>query len=168
MRNLLTALFLCTTSFAFALDPNHFSVQRITSPYFVVDGNSPASGPQAAYVGFRITNTSGSTTYTNLKFTITSITTNVVGQNYTLVSPASGITLVGTLAPGETKVCYYYVSYPASTTPQGTFNYTLSDATASSKSANFVIANKSAISANAGGLATQNISNQDLIGGDCL
>jgi uncharacterized repeat protein (TIGR01451 family) len=164
MRNLLTALFLCITSIAFALDPSHFTVQRITSPFFVVDGNSPTSGPQSAYVGFKVTNTSGSTTYSNLKFTIT-IGTSVTGQNYGLVSPASGITLVGTLAPGESKVCYYFVSYPANTTPQATVNYTLSDATSFPKTGSFSIANRSSISANAGGLATQTISNQDLIGG---
>jgi hypothetical protein len=165
MKNLFTALLVSSTTFAFALSPTDFTVQRITSSYFVVDGNSPTSGPQTAYVGFKVTNISGSATYSNLKFTITSITTSVAGQNYSMVSPTSGITLVGTLAPGESKVCYYYVSYPASTTPTATFNYSLTDATASSKTGNFTIANRSAISANAGGLATQTISNQDLIGG---
>lgn len=150
---------------ASALDPAHFTVQRISSPYFVVDGNSPATGPTTAYVGFKITNTNALVTYTNLRFTITSVTTSVAGQNYSLTSPANGIALTGTLAPGESKVCYYYVTYPASTTAQGTFNYTLSDATASSKTGNFVIYNRSCISANAGGIATQSINNQDLIGG---
>lgn len=165
MRNFITAVLLCSTSFAFALTPTDFTVQRVTSPYFVVDGNSPTSGPQSAYVGFKVTNTSASTTYSNLKFTITSIGTSVAGQNYSLTSPASGIVLAGTLAPGESKVCYYFVSYPANTSAQATFNYTLSDATANSKTGSFSIANRSAISANAGGLATQTISNQDLIGG---
>ena len=142
----------------FALDPAHFTVQRVTSPYFVVDGNSPTSGPLSAYVGFKITNTSA-VTYNNLKFTISSIGSSVAGQNYSLVSPSNGINLTGTLAPGESKVAYYYVAYPANITPQATFNYTLSDATASSKTGNFVINNRSAISANAGGLATQTINN---------
>lgn len=165
MRNVFMALMAFSSLHAFALDPTQFTVQRITSPYFVVDGNSPTSGPQTAYVGFKITNISGTTSFSNLKFTINSIGTSVVGQNYTMVSPASGITLVGTLAPGASKVCYFYITYPANVTPQATFNYTLSDATATSKTGSFVIANRSSISANAGGLATQNISNQDLIGG---
>jgi uncharacterized repeat protein (TIGR01451 family) len=165
MKNVFTLILVLSTSSAFALNSSDFTIQLISAPYFVVDGNSPTTGPQSAYVGFEIKNTSGSTTYSNLKFTITSIGTSVVGQNYTLVSPASGITLVGTLAPGETKVCYYYVSYPANVTPQATFNYSLADATASSKMGNFIIANRSSISANAGGLATQSITSQDLIGG---
>jgi hypothetical protein len=150
---------------ASALDPTQFTVTRVTSPYFVVDGNSPSTGPGTAYVGFKVTNISGAITFPNLKFTITSIATNVVGQNYALVSPSSGIILVGTLAPGETKVCYYFVSYPANVTPQATFNYTLSDLTGTSKTGSFLIVNRSAISANAGGLAVQSINNQDLIGG---
>src|SRR5688572_22627947 len=133
---------------ASALDPAHFTIQRISSPYFVVDGNSPATGPLTAYVGFKITNTNVFTTYSNLKFAITSITTSVPGQNYSLTSPANGITLTGTLAPGESKVCYYYVTYPASTTAQATFSYTLSDATAFSKTGNLVVYNRSSISAN--------------------
>ena len=150
---------------AAALDPNHFTINRITAPYFIVDGNSPATITKA-YVGFEVINNSNSAvTYSNLKFTITSIGTSVVGQNYSTVSPASGIINVGTLAPGASKVCYFYVSYPANTTPQATFNITLSDNTVSSKTASFVIRNRSSISANAGGTATQTFSNQDLIGG---
>jgi uncharacterized repeat protein (TIGR01451 family) len=164
MKKIFTLVFLLSVLHAAALNSTHFTVQRITSPYFVVDGNSPATGPVTAYVGFKITNTSA-TTYTNLKFTINSISTSVVGQNYSVVSPSSGISAIGTLAAGESKVCYFYVSYPANTTPQATFNYTLADAVAGTKTGTFLIVNRSAISANAGGLATQTINNQDLIGG---
>jgi uncharacterized repeat protein (TIGR01451 family) len=165
MKKIIFFYLLLNSFSASALDPAHFTIQRISAPYFVVDGNSPTSGPQTAYVGFKITNSSASTSYSNLKFTITSIITSVPGQNYVLVSPASGICLVGSLAAGETKTCYYYVSYPANITPQATFNYGLSDLTASSKTGNFIIYNRSSISANAGGLATQTINSQDLIGG---
>lgn len=165
MKKVLALLFVIMSFSAFALDPTQFSVQRVTAPYFVVDGNSPTSGPQSAYVGFKVTNTSSTITYSNLKFTITSVISSVAGQNYLLVSPADGIILIGTLAPGASKVCYYYVSYPANVTPQATFNYSITDLTAFSKTGSSVIPNRSSISANAGGLATQNISNQDLIGG---
>src|SRR5690242_10871066 len=60
---------------------------------------------------------------------------------------------------------YFYVSYPSNVTPVATFNYSLTDATAGTKSGTAAINNRSAISANAGGLATQSIANQDLIGG---
>jgi uncharacterized repeat protein (TIGR01451 family) len=165
MKKLFTLIALIASLYAAALDPNHFTITRISSPYFVVDGNSAATGPLTAYVGFKITNTSASTTYSGIKFTISSISTSVVGQNYSIVSPASGISNIGTLAAGESKVCYFYVSYPANVTPIATFNYSLSDATAGTKAGTALINNRSAISANAGGLATQSITNQDLIGG---
>ncbi len=163
MKTTFTLLFLCLVISASALDPNHFTITRVTAPYFIVDGNSPATITQA-YVGFEVKNNSNSaTTYSGLKFTITSIGTSVAGQNYSIVAPASGIVNIGTLAPGETKVCYYYISY--NVTPQATFNVKLSDATASNKTQSFNIYNRSSISANAGGTATQTFTNQDLIGG---
>ncbi len=168
MKNFITLSLLCLSASAFALNVSHFTITRITAPYFIIDGNSPSTLTKA-YVGFEVKNNSNSaTTYSGLQFTITSIATNVVGQNYAVVSPVSSIVLVGTLAPGETKVCYYYVSYPANATPQATFNVQLSDNTASWKTQSFVIYNRSSISANAGGAATQTFTNQDLIGGTIL
>ncbi len=165
MKRLIIILCLGFYSTAFAIDPNHFTLTRISAPYFIVDGNQP-SAVTKAYVGFEVKNNSNSnTTYSNLKFTITSINTSVTGQDYSLISPVSGIINAGTLAPGETKVCYYYISYPAHSTAQATFNVQLSDHTASNKTQSFVIYNRSSISANAGGTATQTFTNQDLIGG---
>ena len=165
MKAIFTLLFLCLVISASALDPNHFTITRVTAPYFIVDGNTPASITQA-YAGFEVKNNSNSaTTYSGLKFTITSIGTSVAGQNYSIVAPVNGIVNVGTLAPGATKVCYYYVSYPANTAPIATFNVRLSDATATNKTQSFNIYNRSSISANAGGTATQTFTNQDLIGG---
>src|SRR5436190_10223532 len=165
MKTIFTLLLLNAFISATALNPVHFTITRITAPYFVIDGNSPSTITKA-YVGFEVMNNSNSaTTYSGLKFTITSIGTSVVGQNYSIVAPISGIVNVGTLAPGETKVCYYYISYPANTTPTATFNVQLSEATASWKTQSFNIYNRSSISANAGGIATQAFANQDLIGG---
>src|SRR6185369_5168297 len=165
MKKIFTPFVILLSISASALDPNHFTITRITAPYFIVDGNSPATLTKA-YVGFEVKNNSNSaTTYSNLRFTITSIGTSVSGQNYSVVSPATGIINIGTLAPGATKVCYYYVSYPANVSPQATFNIQLSDNTVTSKTQSFVIYNRSSISANAGGTATQSFTNQDLIGG---
>ena len=165
MKKIFTLFLSLASITVFALNPAHFTITRISAPYFIVDGNSPATITKA-YVGFEITNNSNSgITYSALKFTITSIGTSVAGQNYTIVSPVSGITNAGTLAPGQSKVCYYYISYPANVTPQATFNVELSDNTASWKTQSFVIRNRSSISANAGGTATQTVSNQDIIGG---
>ncbi|HEX2628745.1 MAG TPA: T9SS type A sorting domain-containing protein [Chitinophagaceae bacterium] len=166
MKNIFTlSFFLLASCRLFALDPAHFTINRISAPYFIVDGNSPATITKA-YVGFEVINNSNSAvTYSGLKFTITSIGTSVAGQNYAVVSPASGIMNVGTLAPGQSKVCYFFVSYPAQVAPQATFNISLSDNTAGVKTQAMVIRNRSSISANAGGTATQTFVNQDLIGG---
>jgi uncharacterized repeat protein (TIGR01451 family) len=165
MKKLFTLISVLTSISAFALDASHFTITRITAPYFIVDGNSPTT-ITGAYVGFEVKNNNSSgVTYSGLKFTIISITSSVSGQNYSVVSPASGIVNVGTLAPSQSKVCYYYVNYPANVTPQATFNILLTDATPSSKNQSFVIRNRSSISANAGGTATQSFTNQDLIGG---
>lgn len=154
MKSILTTVLVLSFMSAAALDPNHFTITRITAPYFIVDGNSPATLTKA-YVGFEVKNNSNSAvTYSSLKFTIASIGTSVIGQNYSVVAPVSGIINIGTLAPGQSKVCYYYVSYPANTSPQATFNILLSDNTASSKAQSFIISNRSSISANAGGTAT--------------
>lgn len=166
MRTIFTlSVFLLASCRAFALDPAHFTINRISAPYFIVDGNSPATITKS-YVGFEvINNTNSAVTYSGLKFTITSIGTSVAGQNYAIISPASGIINIGTLAPGQSKVCYFFVSYPAQVTPQATFNVSLSDNTAGVKTQSIVIRNRSSISANAGGTATQTFANQDLIGG---
>jgi hypothetical protein len=165
MKKLLSFFLLCFATKAFALNATHFTITRISAPYFIVDGNSPAT-LNKAYVGFEIRNNSNSAvTYSGLKFQIISIGTSVVGQNYTIIAPVNGQANIGTLAPGESKTCYFYISYPAAVAPQGTFNIQLSDNTAGIKTQSFMIYNRSSISANAGGTATQTFTNQDLIGG---
>jgi hypothetical protein len=165
MKAILSSILILAVVQASALNAAHFTINRITAPYFIVDGNSPTTITKA-YVGFEVINNSNSgVTYNNLKFTITSIGTSVAGQTYSVIAPATGVINLGTLAPGASGVCYFYIAYPANTSPKATFNITLSDNTASSKTASFVVSNRSSISANAGGSATQTFSNQDLIGG---
>lgn len=158
-------LFLCSIVSAQSIPLGHFTINRISAPYFVVDGNSPSTITKA-YVGFEVkNNTSSGITYNRLTLTITSITSSVPAQSYTVLSPANGQSQIGTLAPGESRVCYYFVSYPASVTPTGTFQLRLTDANNANLLTSFTIYNRSSISANAGGLSTQNIINQDVLGG---
>ena len=171
-RLMLLVVTILSLTQAYSLNPNDFTIRRITAPYFIVDGNNPSIYTRA-YVGFEVVNkpTSG-ITYSNLKFNITSINSSIVGQDYTLISPANGIINVGTLAPGQSKVCYYYVSYPTaqSNQPQAiaTFNLSLTDLTATPKNQTENIYNRSSISANAGGLTQASINNQDILGGYIL
>ena len=163
MRRILALIGLCISLQAFSLDPNHFTITRISAPYFIVDGQSPTS-VTTAYVGFEVINTSA-VTYSGLVFSISSVGTSVIGQNYTVISPVSRQVVVGTLAPNASKVCYFYVSYPANVTPIASFNVRLNDGTATDKTQSFSIGNRYSISANAGGIATQAFANQDALGG---
>jgi hypothetical protein len=162
---LLSFLLFCSIVSAQTIPIGHFTINRISAPYFVVDGNSPGTITKA-YVGFEVKNNASSgVTYNRLTLSITSITSSVPAQTYTVLSPANGQTQIGTLAPGESRVCYYYVSYPANVSPTGTFNLRLTDANNANLLTSFTIYNRSSISANAGGLSTQNIINQDVLGG---
>jgi uncharacterized repeat protein (TIGR01451 family) len=146
-----------------ALNPADFAITRISAPYFIVDANAPSTITKA-YVGFEVTNM-GSISYSGMLFAISSIGTSVTGQDYTVLSPSSRQVIIGSLAPGQSKVCYFYISYPASTIPVASFHVRLSDATENDKTQTFSIYNRSSISANAGGIATQAFANQDALGG---
>lgn len=150
---------------AFSLDSTHFTINRITAPYFIVDGNAPSTVTRC-YVGFEVINKSTSaTTYQNLVFSVPSIGTSVAGQNYSILAPLSKSINIGTLAPGQSKVCYFFVNYPASTTAIASFNTELSDGTPIKKNNTFSIYNRSSISANAGGISQNSFNSQDLLGG---
>lgn len=167
-KKILIAILFLVSFNVMGLNPSDFLITRVTAPYFVVDGNNP-SVYNKAYVGFEVKNISSLTTYHKLRFTIPSLLSSITGQNYTLISPADGITNIGNLAPGESRVCYYYVSYPTaqSNAPQAqaTFNVKVSDTTVTEKLQSFNIYNRASISANAGGLTRAAINNQDLLGG---
>ncbi len=162
MRILIFFLFSLSCKFVHALDPTHFTITRVTAPYFIVDANSPTT-ITTAYVGFEVKNISV-TTYNALILSVPSIGSSVSGQNYTVVSPVSKQVVVGTLAPGQSKTCYFYVTYPANVTPVASFNLRLSDLTPTAKDQVISIYNRSSISANAGGIATQSFANQDALG----
>lgn len=165
MKKQLSILFaiLATFQSAFALDPSHFTINRITSPYFIVDGNNPGVVTRC-YIGFEVINSS-SFTYTGLKFSIPTATSSIAGTSYNILAPVSRTVNVGSLAPGESKVCYFFIEYPANTIAVGSFNTELSDITPNKKNQLFNIRNRSSISANAGGASTNAFSNQDLLGG---
>lgn len=160
---LIAASFLCVN--AMAVDPNHFTINRISAPYFIVDGNSPATVTRC-YVGFEVINNSNSgVTYDRLVFSIPSVTSSVAATSYDILAPSNRTVNVGTLAPGQSKVCYFFVVYPANVNATASFTTVLSDESPVVKTTVFSIRNRSSISANAGGSSTNAFSNQDLLGG---
>lgn len=163
MKQIFTLILIFLSFKTFALDETHFTVTRISAPYFIADASGRATMTQG-HIGFEVKNIS-SVTYSKLRLSIISIEASVTGQAYSVSSPTDGIVNIGTLAPGESRVCYYYVTYPGDVTAQGTFNLALSDNTARQKTLSTVIANRSSVSANASGTSTQTIINQNQIGG---
>lgn len=146
-----------------AVNPGDFNITRISAPYFIVDGNSPATVTRC-YVGFEVTNVSNAT-YDKLVFAIPSVTSSVPGTSYNILAPSGRTINVGTLAPGQSKVCYFFVVYPANVNAIGSFTTVLGDDSPITKTTVFSIRNRSSISANAGGASTNAFSNQDLLGG---
>jgi hypothetical protein len=134
------------------------------------------AGPKAAYVCIEVKNISA-TTQTGLYLKISSVSSlNTAYYRYTLVGPSDSTVVIGTLAPGQSKVCYYFIKYDIYTntnsafgtagTANCTINYSLNDRGASSSlSYSFNWYNRKSISANAGGLTTNTVVNQDIVGG---
>lgn len=162
---------------SWALNSANFSVVRTSSPYFQFDSNSPmTSGPKAAYVCIEVKNISG-TTQSGLYLKLSSISSlNTALYRYTLLGPSDSTVVIGTLGAGQSKVCYYYVKYDVYTNTNSAFgtagtanctvNFSLNDrGLTSSLSYTFNWYNRKSISANAGGLTTNTVVNQDIVGG---
>jgi hypothetical protein len=162
---------------SWALNSANFSVVRTSSPYFQFDSNSPmTSGPKAAYVCIEVKNISG-TTQSGLYLKLSSIfSLNTALYRYTLLGPSDSTVVIGTLAAGQSKICYYYVKYDVYTNTNSAFgtagtanctvNFSLNDrGSTSSLSYTFNWYNRKSISANAGGLTTNTVVNQDIVGG---
>ncbi len=133
---------------SFALSSSDVSINLITGSFFISDANSPPQnqGPQAAYVGFEICNTSGGT--------LSGLAANmaVSGVGFALAGNQAADQSIGTLAAGECKVLYWYASYPYLTKGvNGSFDLTLTDDQPGSVAHNEMIITRSSQSANSGG-----------------
>jgi uncharacterized repeat protein (TIGR01451 family) len=122
------------------------SVTMMSSAQLTLDSNAPCTGPQAAYVSFRITNTSG-TMQTNLRAAISGFAGGIAlggGQ-------AAG-QYVGTLAAGASRTLFWFVSYPCTFGLSNTLVVSVTDNTPGSTTGTGTVATSSMISAQAGGI----------------
>ena len=114
----------------------------------VLDSNSPCvQGPDAAYVGFQITNTSGGT-LTGLSASLGDFDT-AAGFNLTGGQAASQY--IGTLDAGESRAVYWYTTYPCTDGLTDTVTITVSDDNPGTVTDTADIVTTSSISASAGG-----------------
>ena len=110
---------------ALALTASQIQIRMMTDPLLVSDSNgcSGGAGPQAAYVGFKVTNTSGGT--------LTNLSVNLGGfvSGFGLAGGQAATQYIGTLAVGEGDTAYWYISYPCHTAAlhQDTLTVTVSD-----------------------------------------
>jgi uncharacterized repeat protein (TIGR01451 family) len=139
-------------SLALALSPGQVSVTMTTDPLLVSDSNNCAggAGPRAAYVGFRITNTSG-TTLRDVQATLGGFATG-----FGLNGGQAATQTIGGLAPGESRTLYWHIYYPCHTaTPNSNqLTLTLSDSNpgvVTISGPGTTVTSTSSISSNAGG-----------------
>ncbi len=122
------------------------SVAMVSAADLTLDSNNPCTGPQATYVAFRVTNTSG-TTQTNLRAGIAGFSGGI-----TLAGGQAASQYVGTLAAGASRNVYWFVTYPCSFGISATLTVSVSDASPGSVSGSGTVTTKSMISAQAGGV----------------
>jgi uncharacterized repeat protein (TIGR01451 family) len=122
------------------------SVTMVSSGQLTLDSNTPCTGPQAAYVSFRVNNTSG-TPQTNLRASISGFSGGIAlggGQ-------AAG-QWIGTLAAGASRTLFWFVSYPCTFGLSSSLVVSVSDLTPGATTGNGTVATSSMISAQAGGI----------------
>ncbi|HEY0035886.1 MAG TPA: hypothetical protein VGB66_04315, partial [Longimicrobium sp.] len=122
------------------------SVTMVSSPRLTLDSNSPCTGPQAAYVSFQVTNTSGAT-QTNLRSTISGFAGGIA-----LAGGQAAEQWIGTLAPGASRTLWWFVSYPCTFGISNALVVTVSDTTVGSTTGIGTVTTSSMISAQAGGI----------------
>ncbi len=127
------------------------SITMISSPDLTLDSNKPnTEGPQAAYVAFRIANTSGAQ-LTNLRVTLGGFANGINLGGTSSGNPQRATQYVGTLAAGASKVVYWFVEYPTTFNVSATLTATVVDDTPGSTVGSGTVATKSMLSAQAGG-----------------
>ncbi|HEX2205410.1 MAG TPA: hypothetical protein VHG91_19020 [Longimicrobium sp.] len=123
------------------------TVTMISAPQLTLDSNKPCTeGPRAAYVAFRVTNTSGAA-LTNLRATISGFANGI-----TLGGGQAAGQYVGQMAAGTSRVLYWFVAYPCTFGNSATLTVSVTDATAGSTTGTGTVTTSSMVSAQAGGV----------------
>ena len=137
----------------FALNAGAVTITMVTDPLLVLDSNSPCTGPQSAYVAFRVTNTSGAT-LNNLEITLSNL-----GGGFALGGGQIAKQYIGTLANGANDVVYWFITYPCTIGSSRSLTATVNDANPGVITASSTMTTNSSISSNAGGLLTSQTLN---------
>ena len=132
--------------------PPGVSVTMTSSPDLTLDSNQPCTaGPTAAYVAYRVTNTSGAP-LTNLTATLSGFSNGIV-----LSGGQAATQYVGALAAGASRVLYWFVSYPCTFGNAATLTVSVSDGTGGATAGSGTVRTYSMISAQAGGVLVSGV-----------
>jgi uncharacterized repeat protein (TIGR01451 family) len=165
------ALGVLAPSTAHALAAGSVTIQMVTDDQLVVDSNycSGNQGPRAAYVGFKITNTTGAA-INNLQVDLATLT-----NGFSLAGGQVSNQYVGTLAAGASRTVYWYVQYVISCSGGGgftpiasTLTVTAKDANAGTVSGTGNIQTTSYISASAGGQIASSVLGPGYVAGQLI
>lgn len=122
------------------------TVAMVSAPDLTLDSNRPCTGPQATYVAFRVTNTSGAA-QSDLRATLAGFSGGI-----TLSGGQAAAQYVGTLAAGATRNVYWLVTYPCSFGISATLTASVTDGSPGAVTGSGTVATRSMISAQAGGV----------------
>jgi hypothetical protein len=125
------------------------TVVQVSDSALTLDSNSPAtSGPHAMYASYKITNTSGASV-ANLTATISGFSGGV-----TLAGSQAATQYVGTLAAGQSRTLYWFLTYPSTFGVRNVLTVGITDGAGGTASGTGVVVTESMISAQAGGLTS--------------
>ncbi len=127
-----------------ALNTNQVSITNQSGPRFILDSNTPCSGPQAAYVAYEIKST------TNVMLTGLSASLSGLSTGFALAGGQPATQASGTLAPGASVTLFWYVSYPCTYNTSSNVPITVSDLLPGTKSFSSNYTTRSSISSAAG------------------
>ncbi|MCC6726674.1 MAG: VCBS repeat-containing protein, partial [Saprospiraceae bacterium] len=129
-----------------ALSSNQVSVTNKSGTRFILDSNSPCTGPRAAYVAYEITNT------TNVVLTGLNASLGSLSSGFALAGGQTASQSIGTLAPGASTTLFWYISYPCTVSQTTNIAITVSDSNPGTRSFSFNSTTRNSVSASAGGL----------------
>lgn len=129
--------------------PLPLAVTMVNDTALTLDSNSPAtSGPHAMYVTFRITNTSGAAV-SNVSATLSGF-----GAGIVLAGGQAATQFVGTVAAGQSRVVYWFITYPSTFNVRQVLTVSITDGAGGTASGSGPVRTMAMISAQAGGNTT--------------
>lgn len=129
--------------------PLSLNIVQVSDSALTLDSNSPATaGPHAMYVSYRITNTSGASV-ANLSATLAGFSGGIA-----LAGGQSATQYVGTMAAGQSRTVFWFITYPSTFGVRNVLTVSVSDGAGGTASGSGPVTTLSMISAQAGGLTS--------------